>query len=83
MAAHLRWLATVKLAHSAQQIAFQEYLDAITQAGERIARLEQALRDALVPRLLWIKRHRPPARSPAAIDAPRPRPSSDARAVRR
>jgi transposase len=46
-AAHLRWLANVKLAHTAQQIAFQEYLHAITQAGERIARLEQALRDAL------------------------------------
>jgi transposase len=46
-AAHLRWLATVKLGHTAQQIAFQEYLHAITQAGERIALLEQALRDAL------------------------------------
>ncbi len=46
-AAHLRWLATVKLAYAAQQIAFQEYLHAITQAGTRIARLEQALRDAL------------------------------------
>lgn len=46
-AAHLRWLATVKLAHPAQQIAFQEYLHAITEATARIARLEQALRDAL------------------------------------
>ncbi len=46
-AAHLHWLAAIKLAHSAQQIAFQEYLHAITQVGERIARLEQALRDAL------------------------------------
>lgn len=46
-AAHLRWLAIVKLGHTAQQIAFQEYLHAITQAGERIVRLEQALRDAL------------------------------------
>ena len=46
-AAHLRWLANVKLGHTAQQIAFQEYLHAITQAGERIARLEQALRNAL------------------------------------
>ncbi|MBV8502719.1 MAG: IS110 family transposase [Paucibacter sp.] len=45
--AHLRWLATVKLSHTAQQIAFQEYLHAITQASERIARLEQALRNAL------------------------------------
>jgi transposase len=46
-AAHLRWLATCKLAHAAQQIGFQEYLHAITEATARIARLEQALRDAL------------------------------------
>ena len=46
-AAHLRWLATVKLAYAAQQIAFQEYLHSITESGARIARLEQALRDAL------------------------------------
>ena len=29
--AHLRWLATLKLAHAAQQIGFQEYLHAITE----------------------------------------------------
>ena len=46
-AAHLRWLATLKLAHSAQQIGFHEYLHAITEATARIARLEQAMRDAL------------------------------------
>ena len=46
-AAHLRWLAKVSLAYPAQQIAFQEYLHAITAASERIARLEQALRDTL------------------------------------
>ena len=46
-AAHLRWLAAIKLAHAAQQIAFQEYLHMITEATARIARLEQALRDAL------------------------------------
>ncbi len=45
--AHLRWLATLKMAHAAQQIGFQEYLHAITEATARIARLEQALRDAL------------------------------------
>jgi len=45
--AHLRWLAGVKLAHPAQQIAFQEYLHAVTEAGARIVRHEQALRDAL------------------------------------
>ena len=46
-AAHLRWLATVKMEHATQQIGFQEYLHSITQSGARIARLEQALRDAL------------------------------------
>ena len=46
-AAHLRWLAKVALAHSAQQIAFQEYPHAITEATARIARLEQAMRDTL------------------------------------
>ncbi len=45
--AHLRWLATLKLEHAAQQIGFQEYLHSITESGARIARLEQALRDAL------------------------------------
>ncbi len=46
-AAHLRWLAKVSLNYPAQQIAFQEYLHAITESSARIARLEQALRDAL------------------------------------
>jgi transposase len=45
--AHLRWLAIVKLPHAAQQIVFQEYLHAVTEAGARIARHEQALREAL------------------------------------
>lgn len=47
-AAHLRWLGTVRLPHPAQQIAFQEYLHAVTEAGMRIARHEQAMRDALM-----------------------------------
>jgi transposase len=46
-AAHLRWLASLKMAHAAQQIGFQEYLHAITEASARIARLEQALREVL------------------------------------
>lgn len=46
-AAHLRWLATLKMAHAAQQIGFQEYLHAITEASARIGRLEQAMRDTL------------------------------------
>jgi transposase len=46
-AAHLRWLATLKLPHATQQIAFQEYLHAVSESGARIARLEFALREAL------------------------------------
>jgi len=46
-AAHLRWLATLKMEHAAQQIGFQEYLHSITEATARIARLEQAMRDTL------------------------------------
>jgi transposase len=46
-AAHLRWLANLALPHAAQQIAFQEYLHAVSESGARIARLEQSLRDAL------------------------------------
>ena len=46
-AAHLRWLATLKMEHAAQQIGFQEYLHSITEASTRIQRLEQAMRDTL------------------------------------
>ena len=46
-AAHRRWLASLKLPLPAQQIAFQEYLHAVTESGQRISRLEAALSDAL------------------------------------
>ncbi len=46
-AAHLRWLARLTLPHPAQQIVFQEYLHAVSEAGARIVRHEQAMRDAL------------------------------------
>jgi transposase len=36
-AAHLRWLADLKLPHAAQQIGFQEYLHSISEATARIA----------------------------------------------
>ncbi len=45
--AHLRWLASVKLPHPTQQIAFQEYLHAIDESATRIARLDTALRELL------------------------------------
>ena len=42
-AAHLRWLARVLCPTPAQQIVFQEYLRAINEATERVARLDQQL----------------------------------------
>ncbi|MFN7088078.1 MAG: transposase [Burkholderiales bacterium] len=44
---HVRWLASVKLPESVQQLVFQEYVSAVTTAGERLARLEQMLRDTV------------------------------------
>jgi len=44
---HLRYLAIIKLSHAAQQIAFQEYLEAITVATERLERLTKAMEAAL------------------------------------
>lgn len=45
--AHLRYLASLKMPHSAQQIVFQEYLDAISDATERLTRLTTAVKNAL------------------------------------
>jgi transposase len=45
--AHLRYLATLKLSHAAHQIAYQEYLEAITVATERLERLTKAMETAL------------------------------------
>lgn len=47
--APLRWLSTVKMAHAAQQIGFQEYLHSITESDARIERLEQAMREVANP----------------------------------
>jgi transposase len=41
--AHMTWLASQKLEHVEQRIAFEEMLFALRQAQERIARLEQAI----------------------------------------
>lgn len=43
-AAHLRWLADLKLPQPAQQVAFQEYLETVTAASERIKRLNGQIR---------------------------------------
>jgi transposase len=41
--AHRRWLAQQKFEHPAQQIVFQEAIDAIADADQRLRRLEQQL----------------------------------------
>ena len=46
-AAHRRWIAELKLPHAVQQIAFEEYVQAVDEAGKRIERLETAIRDEL------------------------------------
>ena len=45
--ARMAWLAGQKLAHLEQRIALEEMLHAVRQAGDRIARLEQAIRAAV------------------------------------
>jgi transposase len=45
---HRRYLATLAMPFPAQQIAFQEYIEAITVAGERLARLTKAVEEAAV-----------------------------------
>jgi transposase len=45
--AHERWLATVRLPHPAQQIVFQEYVDSVREATQRIVRLTHSLQDAV------------------------------------
>lgn len=45
--AHLNWLASQKLDHVEQRIAFEELMLAMRQAKERSERLEQAIRDSV------------------------------------
>lgn len=45
--AHVRWIAGVKLDQPVQQIVFQEYVDTVTAASERLERVEHHLRDAV------------------------------------
>ena len=41
--AHRRWLANQEFEHAAQQIVFQEGIDAIEDAVQRLRRLEKQL----------------------------------------
>jgi transposase len=44
---HMSWLASQKLEHTEQRIAFEEMLLAVREAQTRVVRLEQAIRTAL------------------------------------
>jgi transposase len=44
---HMNWLASQKLDHAEQRIAFEEMLLAVREAQGRVTRLEQAIRTAL------------------------------------
>jgi transposase len=41
--AHRRWIAHLKLPSAPQQIAFEEYVQAVEEAGQRLARLTHAI----------------------------------------
>jgi len=47
--AHLRYLRELVMAHAAHKVVLEEYLMAITQATERIQRLEQHITTQVVP----------------------------------
>jgi len=51
-AAHRRWIASLKLPHGAQQIAFEEYVAAVQEAGARLQRLGAAI-DAELAHWRW------------------------------
>jgi transposase len=42
--AHMKWLAGIKFAHPAQQIVFQEYLDAVNECTARVQRITEQIR---------------------------------------
>jgi transposase len=42
-AAYFNWLSTIKMPHPAQQIAFQEYIHAVRECGERVNRLTEQI----------------------------------------
>jgi len=40
---HFNWLAQLTMKHPAQQVAFQEYIDAVNECTERMARLDEQI----------------------------------------
>lgn len=51
--AHLRWLAEIKLPHATSQIAYQEYLNAVTEAASREERLMKEINKHVRNWRLW------------------------------
>jgi len=47
--AHRRWIAGLKLPHPAQQIAFEEYVQAVQEANARVMRLGASIQAQLEP----------------------------------
>ena len=45
--AHMKWLMSQKLEHREQRMALEELLEGVRQEGERVERLEQAIRAAV------------------------------------
>ena len=45
--AHRRWIARVTLARAAQRIAFEEYVQAVSESSERVQRLTRAMEQQL------------------------------------
>src|SRR5262249_59347963 len=45
--AHMTWLRSQKLEHREQRMALAELLEGVRQEGERVERLEQAIREAV------------------------------------
>jgi len=43
---HFNWLAQLKMKHPAQQVAFQEYIEALNECSERITRLDEQIAKA-------------------------------------
>lgn len=50
---HFRWLEGIKFEIPVQQIVFQEYVDAIKQAQQRVAALEEEMRKAAEGWSMW------------------------------
>jgi len=45
--AHFRWISDIKMAHPAQQITLQEYLDSLDECSQRVDRLTRQIQELL------------------------------------